>query len=29
MIFYLKVKNKRANIPFCLEDYRNIIGYVP
>ena len=24
-----EVKNKRSNIPFSLEDYRNIIGYVP
>ena len=24
-----EVKNKRHNIPFSLEDYRNIIGYVP
>ena len=24
-----EVKNKRSNIPFDLEDYRNIIGYVP
>ena len=24
-----EVKNKKSNIPFSLEDYRNIIGYVP
>ena len=24
-----EVKNKKHNIPFSLEDYRNIIGYVP
>ena len=24
-----EVKNKSSNIPFSLEDYRNIIGYVP
>ena len=24
-----EIKNKRSKIPFSLEDYRNIIGYVP
>ena len=24
-----EVKNKKSDIPFSLEDYRNIIGYVP
>ena len=24
-----EIKNKSSNIPFSLEDYRNIIGYVP